>query len=146
MEILEGVEQDHFSRMRVLQVEDEEILRRVMDRGLGDLGVAHTAVESALKAREIFNADDSFNVLITDFDMPGMNGAELIRELKAKKPDLLTLLLSGREEGDGDVAASLGDQVCDFIERKPIRLSTLQERLETFNTTLAERETTEVKI
>lgn len=143
-EIPQGNEKEQLSRLKVLQVEDEDILRRLVSRDLTGLGISHVSAESAIKAREIFNEDDSFNVLITDFDMPGMNGAELIRELKKKKPDLLTMLFSGRAEGDEDVNKYLGEHKYDFYETKPVDLSTLEERLKVFNKRLIEREREEI--
>jgi YesN/AraC family two-component response regulator len=40
------------------------------------------------------------HVLITDVDMPGINGHELAFRMKAKRPDLKVLIVSGDDEGD----------------------------------------------
>ncbi|MCX6746322.1 MAG: response regulator [Candidatus Parcubacteria bacterium] len=68
--------------MKILLVDDEEIVRKTTGEVLQDMG--HTVflaenVETALHAIR----HDTFDVLITDFQMPGQNGRELIEELRA---------------------------------------------------------------
>ncbi len=46
--------------------------------------------------------------MVTDFRMPGMNGIELIRELRALRPEVPVILISGYTEALGLTEASTG--------------------------------------
>lgn len=65
-------------------------------------------------AAEALEADPcGFELLITDFDMPGMNGAELLRRVRVANPELKALLITGNIEITASVAFALGfDALC----------------------------------
>jgi CheY-like chemotaxis protein len=67
--------------------------------------------------------------LITDFSMPGMNGLDLIREMRKRRPTLPAILLTGHV---GDIAeAELSHPTADKIVvlQKPVRPAELAGRL-----------------
>jgi CheY-like chemotaxis protein len=68
--------------VRLLVVEDEPDTRAAVAQFLQDYGAAVTAVGSAREALEQLWTR-SFDVLVSDIGMPGMDGYELIRELRA---------------------------------------------------------------
>jgi DNA-binding NtrC family response regulator len=66
---------------KILIVDDEEGLRRLLARVLGKEGFQAVAVGSGDEALAQIAAED-FDLVITDIQMPGMNGLELMRRLK----------------------------------------------------------------
>jgi len=72
--------------VRVLLVEDDAVVRDVMRRVLVGFGARVTAVAGVLDALEALPRARP-NVLVSDIDMPGENGYELIRRIRALPPD-----------------------------------------------------------
>lgn len=66
---------------KILIVDDEEGLRRLLVRVLGKEGFQAVAVPSGSEALALVAGED-FDLVITDIQMPGMNGLELMRRLK----------------------------------------------------------------
>jgi len=84
-------------RDRILFVEDDEDQLLTIPRVLAQLGhavSAHAGAEAALARL----ADDpqAFDVCITDFDMPDVDGLELARRVAAMAPELPVIMVSGR--------------------------------------------------
>jgi DNA-binding LytR/AlgR family response regulator len=65
-----------------------------------------------------------YDILFTDFSLPGMNGAELARQLKQIKPDLKIVFASGYGDAIGD-----RNELDAVIITKPYDLSSLEELL-----------------
>lgn len=78
-----------------LVVDDEEAIRRFVERVLSDAGfrtwVAHDGVQAASVAAAMGQVD----LLVTDLMMPNGNGDELARRLRELEPDLPVLYLTG---------------------------------------------------
>ena len=68
---------------------------------LADLQYKVVEASSAEEALELIVAGVAFDVVVTDHLMPGMSGTELARELRARRPDLPVLVVSGYAEEDG---------------------------------------------
>jgi two-component system, cell cycle sensor histidine kinase and response regulator CckA len=83
----------------VLMVEDEESLRTVVERILGDEGYRVLTAASAEDALALANAEPgAIDLLVSDVVLGGMTGPELATRLKARRPALKTLLMSGYTE------------------------------------------------
>lgn len=97
-------------QLRILLVDDEPTILAIVARGLEEAGHVVHAAENGVVAGELFDADPSgFDLLITDLTMPGMGGRELIRHVRAGRPDLPVILTSGFGHDRADTAlASLG--------------------------------------
>jgi CheY-like chemotaxis protein len=81
--------------IRVLVVDDDELVRRYIDRVLRDAGY-HTAMAAdANEAIKLAWTDGPFDLLLTDLVMPRMNGDELARRLRLSQPDLPVLYFTG---------------------------------------------------
>src|SRR5436190_18439262 len=72
--------------IRVLLVDDDEDTRDIIDRVLSRRGAAVAAVPSAAAALETF-ARERFDVLLVDIMMPGMDGYEFMRKVRALPPE-----------------------------------------------------------
>jgi DNA-binding response OmpR family regulator len=82
----------------VLLVEDEAAVRELVERILRKAGFEVIAAQDALVALRTASTAGPFDLLVSDVVMPGMNGIELARELRASRPDLRVLLISGYTE------------------------------------------------
>jgi signal transduction histidine kinase/ActR/RegA family two-component response regulator len=91
----------------VLVVEDNELMRRVVERQLKDLGYAVIEAENADRALELLATNPRIAILFSDIVMPGrIDGAELARLAQERWPHLAIVLTSGfpqaRLKPDGD--------------------------------------------
>ena len=86
----------------VLLVEDEEEVRAFARDVLEMGGYAVLEAPSAARALEVGEAHPAaIDLLITDVLMPGMTGPELARRLRARRPALRVLCMSGYPESAG---------------------------------------------
>jgi DNA-binding NtrC family response regulator len=82
--------------VRVLLVEDEEMVRSVARRVLEQHHMRVVEAENASKALTLFHEHSAeFDVVVSDVVMPGMNGPALIELLLLLRPDLKVLYMSG---------------------------------------------------
>ncbi len=84
---------------RVLLVEDEAVVRSVVERTLQRARYDVVSATSAEDALATVAREAPFDLLITDIMMPGMNGWELGERLGQRYPGLLVLYMSGYTEG-----------------------------------------------
>jgi signal transduction histidine kinase len=73
-------------RARVLVCEDNPMNRKVLVAMLGKLGHEPVMVEDGLAAWELL-AKETFDVVVTDVEMPGLDGIELTRRLRAREAE-----------------------------------------------------------
>lgn len=81
--------------LRILVVDDEEPIRRFVDRVLRDAGYVTTIAAGGVEALALARNEDVFDVVVTDLMMPGMSGDELARRLRLDEPRLKVLYLTG---------------------------------------------------
>jgi two-component system, NtrC family, sensor kinase len=74
-------------RSRVLVVDDEEPVAQLLARLLRDLGHQPTVVSSGAEALETLERE-SFDLILSDIKMPGMNGFELHHAIRQREPEL----------------------------------------------------------
>ncbi len=111
----------------ILLVDDEPDLREVLDISLSDSGYTVLTAENGAQALNILR-DTDIPVVITDIKMPGVNGIELLRQIKGKNPETEVIMLTGH--GDLELAIkSLKHEATDFIT-KPINDDALEMALE----------------
>jgi two-component system cell cycle sensor histidine kinase/response regulator CckA len=82
---------------RVLLVEDEDMVRKVVSRMLTARGFEVHAAASGAQAMALFDAPEleDFDLLVTDLMMPDGGGLGVARNLTARMPNLKVLLVSG---------------------------------------------------
>jgi CheY-like chemotaxis protein len=81
---------------RILLVEDEPTVRRLASRTLRDRGYDLVEVGSAEEALALPSDElASFELVLSDFRLPGADGRTLLRTLRARLPHLRSLLMSG---------------------------------------------------
>lgn len=77
----------------VLLVEDEPAIRRLIATSLERAGYRVIEARHGREALELF--DDSIDLLLTDVRLPHVDGHELVRRLREKRPELRVLAISG---------------------------------------------------
>ena len=80
---------------RVLIVDDEEPVRRFVERVLHDAGYETAVAGDGSEAIQVAAKFTGIDVLVTDVMMPNMLGDELARRLRQSEPDLKVLYLTG---------------------------------------------------
>jgi CheY-like chemotaxis protein len=84
----------------ILVVDDEPLVRETTVSMLEDLGCEVLGAANATEALTKLSADRRIEVLITDINMPGMNGYALAEAAMLMRERLKVIVLSG-QEGDG---------------------------------------------
>jgi len=80
---------------RILVVEDDDSVRRVVERVLSGFGYDVACASGPAAALELVADNAPFALLLTDVIMKGMPGTELAERLKASQPGLRVLFMSG---------------------------------------------------
>jgi DNA-binding NtrC family response regulator len=78
---------------KILVVEDDESLRRVMQVQLEKAGHKTAVAADAGQALEVLN-HDAQDVVITDLNLPGISGLELLKRVRAEHPDTVTIVVT----------------------------------------------------
>lgn len=118
----------------VLIVEDEEILRSILRRLLEEAGYSVAAADSAEAALEIFTAS-AVAVTLTDIRMAGMDGLELLDQIKAVDGEALVIIMTAFSSVDSAVAA-LRKGAYDYITKPFVN----EDLLQTVKNALRQRE------
>jgi len=114
--------------MRVLYVDDQEILARFVTTALRRQGCLITSFTDPRAAVEAFRQQPSgFDLVILDLSMPGMSGLELARALRDVRSDLPIILTTGfLEPEDEETATRIG--ISEVIG-KPYEMGTLTDAI-----------------
>ncbi|QJB56905.1 PAS domain-containing sensor histidine kinase [Pseudodesulfovibrio sp. zrk46] len=113
--VLEGVE-------RILFVEDDKDQLSLVPRALTGLGYDVVPANGGQVALDIMASGENFDLVVTDFDLPGFHGVDLARTLRQLDPDLPVVLVSGGREA---VAAAQSEPAVAKIVLKPYTGSSL---------------------
>ena len=115
---------------KILLVDDEEGIRKVLDISLSDIGYKVFTAEGGKEAFDIFRRMQP-PIVLTDIKMPGMDGIELLQKIKEESPDTEVIMITGH--GDMELAIrSLKFDATDFIT-KPINDDALEIALKRAN-------------
>jgi CheY-like chemotaxis protein len=95
---------------RILLVDDNANGLSARKSVLDELGHKTTTASSGAEALEVF-ASHKFDLVVTDYRMPRMNGIELIGHLRELSPDLPVILISGFVDALGLSEVSTGADV-----------------------------------
>jgi putative nucleotidyltransferase with HDIG domain len=104
---------------RLLVVDDEPSIREILAEGLEGYGFPVRMASSAAEAFEAVR-QGGIDLVLSDIDMPGGNGIDLLKRIKAFAPDLDVIMVTGVV--DVDIAmASIRDGASDYVT-KPFNL------------------------
>ena len=113
--------------MRILIVDDDPVILDTLKIGLTRFGFQVHAVKDGQQALDLIKTDGedhvSVDLMVTDRQMPGMDGIELIKKAKKLRPDLLFILMTGYfDDHVREKVMKLNH--CRFLE-KPFNLDTI---------------------
>ena len=112
--------------MRILVVEDDRKVARFIERGLEQDGYAVDVLHDGLDAAEQTRLVD-YDAVVLDLMLPGRSGAQVLREIRVRKPSLPVLILSAKDSIEERVAGL--DAGADDYLAKPFALAELSARL-----------------
>jgi len=112
---------------KILIVDDDEAVRRVLHSILESAGHSVTAATNGREALDIMSGGD-FELMITDLVMPEQEGIETIKLLRKEYPDVKVIAMSGAFGGDYlQIAGFMGAHKTLV---KPIRMQTVLDAVE----------------
>jgi CheY-like chemotaxis protein len=115
---------------RICLIDDDVMVLDAMAIGLRDAGYAVLTAPGAAAGLDLIQRSGA-DAIVTDMNMPGTSGAQLIAEARASWPDIPIIAMSGSitEEGGSmlDIARRLG---ADALLPKPFRVAQLKEVLD----------------
>ncbi len=103
---------------KILIIDDEEGNVRVLSMSLRSDGYDVVTAYSGEEGLEVFD-QESPEMVLTDLKMPGMNGLEVLKKIKASNPETEVIIITGHGDIDSAIEA-LQYGASDFIN-KPIR-------------------------
>ena len=116
---------------KILVIDDEEIVRQLLRRTLGDNGYCVETVEDGSAALEAIKAG-VFNLLITDLKMPKVDGLSVLKKIKEANPYIEVIIITGYPTIESAVEAiKIGafDFICKPFDIEEMR-STVKKCLE----------------
>ena len=112
---------------RVMIVDDDQSMCELIEADLSSRGITsewRTSPEAALSVIR----DGNFDVILTDLQMPGMNGLALCERIVANRPDIPVIVMTAFGSMETAIAAMRAGAY-DFVS-KPVELDILALRLE----------------
>src|SRR6476659_1994573 len=91
--------------MRVLIVDDEEVLREVLDAVLRREGFEVAMAASGEEALAVLDEDDNIDLVILDIMLPGISGIDTLRALRISNPSLPVIIITAFSSIDGATEA-----------------------------------------
>ena len=115
--------------MKILIVDDFSTMRRIIKNLLRDLGFTNTAEADDGNTALPMLQSGSFDFLVTDWNMPGMTGIDLLRSIRAdEKLKTLPVLMVTAEAKREQIIEAAQNGVNGYII-KPFTAQTLEEKL-----------------
>jgi two-component system, cell cycle response regulator len=117
------------SSLHVLVAEDDPIFRHLLESWLQNWSYRVTTVENGTDAWEVLSQPKAPDLLILDWMMPGIDGPELCRRLRARQCEQYqyVLLLTGKDDKQ-DIVSGLNAGADDYLT-KPFDIDELRARL-----------------
>jgi two-component system chemotaxis response regulator CheY len=116
--------------LKILVVDDSSTMRRIIKNTLSRLGYTELFdAEDGSKAWDVLMANPEIDVLITDWNMPEMNGLELVQKVRAEDKYIdMPIIMVTTEGGKSEVITALKAGVNNYIV-KPFTPQVLKEKL-----------------
>ncbi|RDU62861.1 chemotaxis response regulator CheY [Helicobacter sp. MIT 14-3879] len=117
--------------MKLLVVDDSSTMRRIIKNTLQRLGYDDILeAEHGLQAWELIDTIEGIKVLITDWNMPEMNGLDLVKKVRSDSRFTdIPIIMVTTEGGKAEVITALKAGVNNYIV-KPFTPQVLKEKLE----------------
>lgn len=112
----------------ILVVDDEELIVDLLGDYFRSLGYEVAVAFSAEEAIEKLNNGNDFNLVLSDINLPGKSGLELLKIIRETKDDLPVVLLTGLKTIDNAISA-VKSGASDYIT-KPFELGSVKKVVE----------------
>ncbi len=104
---------------RILIAEDETRITSFLEKGLRAHGFTTMVVEDGPTASSMAR-DEDFDLLILDLGLPGMDGNQVLHEIRVRKEKMPVIILTARQ-GLADTVAGLEGGADDYVT-KPFKI------------------------
>jgi len=112
----------------IFLIDDDDGSREAMARTLDRVGYDVRAFPEAEEALECLRAGETVDAVVSDVRMPGMDGYELLRHVRAERPNLPFLLVTAFADVE-DAVAALQEGADDYLT-KPVKVQELRQRVQ----------------
>jgi len=109
--------------IKVLIVDDDQICREILADALATLGVEVSLAGDGIEGLEKL-AVERFDILITDLNMPRMDGLALLQEAREHYPHILTIIITGYGSLESAIEA-IRTGTYDYVQ-KPFKIEEIQ--------------------
>ena len=108
---------------RILVVDDEQSIRDILSKMLSIIGFEVVVAGTGDEGLGLFQ-DEPFDLVITDLEMPGMDGWTLTSRIKGDSPDTPVLIITGSSKVH--VVRGMKEPSANYVMIKPFRLAELK--------------------
>ncbi|MBP8947393.1 MAG: response regulator transcription factor [Candidatus Promineofilum sp.] len=128
--------------MRILIIEDDEAIARVLQRGLRAHGHQTVLAETG-EDGVLLSTDETVELTILDISLPGLNGHQVLERIRSSRPRLPVLMLTARADLDSKVKA-LNAGADDYLT-KPFAFEELLARIHAVTRRLDQPESSQIR-
>lgn len=115
------------SHRRILVVDDEKVIQAVLSEMLSIQGYEVVVASSGTEGLNLF-LGSHFDLVLTDYQMPGMDGWSLAFRIKDRSPNTPVVMITGqRQEG---VMEKIKGSCVDFVMFKPFKLDDILQMIQ----------------
>ena len=111
---------------RILVVDDNGIFRNMVSKMLARLGYDVSSADSGESGLSIF-LKNKFDVVLSDFEMPGMDGVAFARSVKNSAPLTRVVIMTGSDTG---TVFSTKNPAVDEVISKPFTMEEIDETIQ----------------
>eukprot|EP00767_Chilomastix_cuspidata_P000610 gnl/Chilomastix_cuspidata/11628.p1 GENE.gnl/Chilomastix_cuspidata/11628~~gnl/Chilomastix_cuspidata/11628.p1 ORF type:complete len:140 (-),score=14.09 gnl/Chilomastix_cuspidata/11628:408-827(-) len=122
----------NIKNLKVLYVEDEELAReklgKFLKRRFTDVQLCANGLDGFFAFQDAFNKNEKFDLIISDINMPKMDGLEMLEKIKEIDNKVPTMLITARTETE-QMLKAISLHIDSYI-LKPIDLNIINEKLD----------------
>jgi len=117
--------------LKILVVDDEQGIRELYESTLSSTAVHVTQAASGEEGLSLYRLDSSYDIVITDMNMSGITGAEMVNRMLNQNRPLRVVLVTGTKRDEDWIAINSLSARCILLQvlEKPIRPSRLIEAI-----------------
>lgn len=115
--------------MKILIAEDDSVTRKLLEASLTKWGFEVISAADGNEALAILESDESINIAILDWMMPGREGVYICNQMQDKRNDrIIYIILLTARGGTADVVTGLASGAADYVV-KPFKPAELRQRV-----------------